>query len=215
MSDAPRAGIYLRVSSERQETANQRPAVLQLCKARGYEIVRVYDETASTLKKRPVFDRMMVDAHRGEFQVLVTWAIDRLGRDLLTNINAVRRLSECGVRVVSVQETWLDTGGPVADLLLCVFSWLAESERRRIGERSKAAIERARANGIRIGRPPVQIDVAAARALIDSGVSYRKAARRLGIGTSTLHRILAADRVLAAASATRSGGDDIEKPVSR
>ena len=200
------AAIYLRVSTEGQDSANQRPAVLQLVKARGYKVVRVFEETASSAKARPVYDRMLVEAHRGEFEVLVVWALDRFGRSLVGNVNAVRQLSECGVRIVSVQEPWLDTHGPVRDLLLAIFSWVAEQERRRIGERSRAAIERARKEGKQIGRPRASVDVAKAVALIDGGMSYRQASRRLGIGAATLHRIVQAHHLLEHAASEASFG---------
>jgi DNA invertase Pin-like site-specific DNA recombinase len=67
---------------------------------------------------RPVFDRMVRDAHQGAFDVLVVWALDRFGRSMVGNLQAVLDLDRCGVQVVSVREPWLDTGSAVRPLLI-------------------------------------------------------------------------------------------------
>jgi DNA invertase Pin-like site-specific DNA recombinase len=103
------------------------------------------------------------------------------------------------VRLVSVQEPWLDTGGPVRDLLLAIFSWIAAQERARLRERTRAGLERARAQGKQIGRPRAKVDVAKAIALLDGGMSFRQVARELGVGASTLHRIVSAHELVSAA----------------
>jgi DNA invertase Pin-like site-specific DNA recombinase len=56
-------------------------------------------------------------------------------------------------RIVSVQEPWLDTGGPTRHLLLSIFGWVAEQERARLVERTRAGVERARRAGPVGGRP--------------------------------------------------------------
>ena len=146
-----------------------------------------------------MLDRLLLDAHRGEFEVLVIWALDRLGRSLADNVALVSKLSDCGVRIVSVQESWMDTGTPVRDLLLSIFSWIAEMERERLRERTRAGLERARAQGKQIGRPRAQVDMEEALRLLDEeGLSYRKAAKRLGLGASTLHRLVTEHRALSA-----------------
>lgn len=102
---------------------------------------------------------MMHDAHQGQFDVLVVWALDRFGRSTVGNIQAVLDLDRCGVQVVSVREEWLDTSGPVRSLLIAIFGWVAEQERVRLSERTKAGIERARRQGVHVGRPVVRVDV--------------------------------------------------------
>lgn len=73
----------------------------------------------------------------------------------------------------------------------------AEQERRRVGERTRAGLARARAKGTKLGRPRKHINIAYAQQLLAQGVSYRQAARKLGVGTSTLHRVLHAAALLA------------------
>jgi putative DNA-invertase from lambdoid prophage Rac len=135
---APRAAIYLRTSTDRQHTENQRPAVEQLATARGYDIVEVYEEQVSVTKHRPAWEQLKVGAHRGEFDVVIVAAIDRLGRSMVGNVQEILGLDQLGVQVVSAREPWLDTRGPVRQLLIAIFSWVAEEERRQIAARSHA-----------------------------------------------------------------------------
>jgi hypothetical protein len=103
---------------------NQRPEVEHLARARGYKVFTSYEEEASAAKKRPEYERMMKDAKRGAFQVLVIWALDRFGRSMTGNLADVLELDRIGVQVVSVRESWLDTGSPVRTLLIAIFSWV-------------------------------------------------------------------------------------------
>ncbi len=154
-----RAAIYLRVSSEDQTYENQRPDIERVVSTRGYKLVATYEEHASAAKPRAEFTRMMRDAHRGMFDVLVVWALDRFGRSMVGNIQAVLDLDRRGVQVVSVREPWLDTGGgAVRPLLIAIFGWVAEQERTRLSERTKAGMDRARRSGIHVGRPSSRVD---------------------------------------------------------
>jgi DNA invertase Pin-like site-specific DNA recombinase len=185
-----RAAIYLRVSKGERHTENQRPDVDRVIATRRLELVAEYKEKASAAKERAVFDRMMRDAHQGAFDVLVVWALDRFGRSMVGNLHAVLELDRCGVQVVSVRETWLDTGSAVRPLLIAIFGWVAEQERVTIVARTKAGLERARRDGVRLGRPPRAVDIRRARALLEDGVSLRQVAKRLRVPPMTLHGAL-------------------------
>lgn len=191
MAPSPRAAIYLRVSSEEQTYENQRPEIERLATTRGYELVASYAERASTTKRRDAFEGMMRDAHRGMFDVLIVWALDRFGRSMVGNIQAVLDLDRRGVQVISVREPWLDSGGPaVRPLLIAIFGWLAEQERVRLSERTKAGMERARRSGIHVGRPSARVDVARAYALKDEGKTVAQIAAHLKVSPATLKRTL-------------------------
>jgi putative DNA-invertase from lambdoid prophage Rac len=191
-----RAVAYVRVSTSDQNPSNQKPDLLRIARARGLEIITVYEEKASTAKRRPALEAMLLAAHRGRFDVLLLWALDRLGRSMVENLSTILTLDQLGVTVVSARENWLDTASPVRPLLIGIFSWVAEQERSRISERTRAGLARARSKGIRIGRPPKELDVQKLRSLRESGRSYREIARMVGAGASTVHRVLAADDVL-------------------
>jgi DNA invertase Pin-like site-specific DNA recombinase len=192
-----RAALYLRVSGDRQTTENQRPDVEQVVAARRYTIVATYEEQASAVKHRPMYEAMLMDAKRGKLDVLVVWALDRLGRSLVGNLQDVLELDRLGVQIVSVRESWLDTSGPVRSLLIAVFSWAAEQERARLVERTKAGLERARKRGP-LGRPRKAVDLDRARDLRAQGKTLRQVAAQLGVGPATLHRALAASRAVTA-----------------
>jgi putative DNA-invertase from lambdoid prophage Rac len=147
-----KAAIYLRVSTHTQSFENQRPDVLTVLKLRGLELVETYEEQASSIKKRPEFERMKADARRGKFGVLVIWAIDRFGRSMNRNILDVLEMDKLGVKVMSVKEPWMDTAGPVRDLLVAIFSWVAQQEREQISARTKAGLAVARLRGSVLGR---------------------------------------------------------------
>lgn len=190
MATQPRACIYTRTSTEEQHTANQLTELEQLARKRGFEVVHTVEETMSAMKKRPGLDDAFQRAHRGEFDVFVVWALDRLGRSMTGNLAAVLELDRLGVQVISMREPWLDTGGPVRGLLVAICSWVAEQERARIVERTKAGLARARREGRVIGRPRVSVDLDEALRLRRRGMPVASAARSMGVSTSTLNRAL-------------------------
>ncbi len=185
-----KAGLYVRVSTDRQTADNQLAEVTQLAVARGYESV-VYEEVESAAKVRPVLDRMLADVRAGRVQAVAVWALDRLHRSMTGAINTVLELDRLGVPVLSVREGWLEMNGPVRPLLVAIFGWVAEQERTRLIERTKAGVERARRQGKRLGRPPASpILLYAARDLVASGVAVAEAARQKGVARSTLQRFM-------------------------
>lgn len=184
------AALYVRVSTDRQTTANQLGELRQLAAARGFAAV-VYEETESAAKRRPVLEQLMDDARRGKVRAVLVWALDRLDRSMGTCIARVLELDRLGVPVVSVREPWLDTSGPVRSLLVAIFGWCAEQERSRLIDRTKAGLERARAQGKRIGRPPASpVLMGAAADLVEDGQSIRSAAARLSVAERSLRRFL-------------------------
>jgi putative DNA-invertase from lambdoid prophage Rac len=148
--------VYYRVSSDRQTLANQVPDVERFIRQRGMTIDPscVYTETKSAAKQRPVYDAMLEDGKNGKFQTLVVWSIDRFGRSMMGNLDAILALDAISVKVVSVREVWLDTRGPIRELLIAIFSWVAQQERTRLIERVRAAQSVRRDTGKAVGRAP-------------------------------------------------------------
>jgi DNA invertase Pin-like site-specific DNA recombinase len=124
----------------------------RLAEARGYELVE-YEEVESAAKARPVLERLLADARAGRIHAVSVWALDRLHRSMVGAIQTVLELDRLGAQVLSVRECWLDTSGPVRPLLVAIFGWVAEQERARLIERTRAGLERARREGKRLGRP--------------------------------------------------------------
>lgn len=200
------AALYLRVSTDDQDTSNQQPELLAIARARGLEVLEEYSETESAAKRRPVFARMLEDARRARFQVLLIWSIDRFGRDTIRNVADVLELDRLGVQVVSAREAWLDTTADPAlrRLLIVIFSWVAEQERARLVERTLAGLARARAQGKALGRPPrmTRRELEAAARMAQDGRSVRAMAVALKVPRSTLQRALATE-------ASRKGGPGV------
>lgn len=178
-----KAVIYLRVSTREQDNANQLAECLELANARGWGTAQLYEEVASGVaKSRPVWEQVKNLARVGKIGAVIVWSLDRVGRSMFRTIADVGELADLGVRVVSVREPWLDTGGPSHGLLLAVFAWVAQHEHERIRERTRAGLERARAEGRVPGRPRVEISPQAlhrARLLAASGMGRREVARQL------------------------------------
>jgi DNA invertase Pin-like site-specific DNA recombinase len=184
--------VYLRISTDRQTVENQAAEVRQLAVARGYEPV-VYEEVESAAKARPVLDRMLSDVRAGRVRAVAVWALDRLHRSMTGAINTVLELDRLGAPVLSVREGWLDTSGPVRPLLVAIFGWVAEQERTRLIERTKAGLERARREGTPLGRPRTSpAKLAAAVERVRGGMSIREAAKAGGVNRETLRRAVVA-----------------------
>jgi DNA invertase Pin-like site-specific DNA recombinase len=199
MKPTKRCAVYLRVSSSAQTTSNQEADVRRLAEARGYEPV-IFEETESAAKARPVLEAMLSDVRAGRVHGVGVWAIDRLHRSMVGAINTILELDRLGVPVMSVREGWLDTSGPVRPLLVAIFGWVAEQERARLIERTRAGLERAKRQGKRLGRPatsPVLLHAAAA--LVARGEPVAAAARAKGVSRGALRRFLAENPTSASA----------------
>ena len=147
-----KAAVYLRVSTDRQDEANQEPDCHAVCLARGWQWVD-YHERESGVRYRPKWAQLIADARAGRIRAVVVWSLDRIGRRMWDVVADIRELARVGCEVVSVRESRLDTGGPARDLLLAVFAWVAQFEHERLSARTKAGLARARATGKVIGRP--------------------------------------------------------------
>jgi DNA invertase Pin-like site-specific DNA recombinase len=189
MNSRPLA-IYARVSTSEQSVENQIPHLRRLADARGQKVAQIYAENISATKHRPEFTAMMKAAHGGKIGTVLIWALDRLDRSMLGAMQTVLELDRLGVRVISLNEAWLDTSGPVRSLLVGVFGWISEQERVRVSERTKAGLDRARRRGVKLGRKGFDIDVNRARALRQQGKSYRKIATILGVSVGKVHESL-------------------------
>ncbi len=193
-STSGKAGIYLRVSTREQTVENQERELRQWADRLGFQVVKVYADTASGARSdRAALVAVLAGAHRREFDVLLIWSLDRLSREGIGAMaQYIEQLRAAGTRVMSHQEPWLDTGGPVGDLLVAIFAWVAQQERQRIGERIRAGLARARAQGVRLGRKPRVVDLDEIRRRRALGHGWRRIARALKTPTSTLRRHLEA-----------------------
>lgn len=154
-----KAIIYARVSKEEeglQDPQNQIQPLMEWSKGLGYELGEVFiDKVSGGTSDRPEFKRMMGLAAQHRFDIILIWALDRFSRESLSNtLNYIERLKKANVGLKSYQESWLDTTNEgTGQLLLAIFAWVASFERKRISERTKAALQKRKNLGMILGRP--------------------------------------------------------------
>ena len=147
---------YVRVSDPCQNADNQLPALKEYCERRGWELSFIYEETASAWRggRQAELSKAVRYARRGRFKILLVWALDRLSREgPLAILILVHRLGQLGVRVVSLQESWTEAPGELAEVLYALTAWVARMESQRRSERTKAGMARLKAQGTKLGRP--------------------------------------------------------------
>lgn len=186
--------LYSRVSTDKQTTENQLIELRAVAERHGWIIVDEYiDQGISGAKgrgQRPQFDRLLKDAARRRFDLIASWSVDRLGRSLQ---DLVGFLSEIHAKKVDLylHVQGMDTTTPAGKALFQMMGVFAEFERAMIQERVKAGLERARAQGKQLGRPPVPAKTEAKiKQLRDTGMGKLKIARTLGVGVSTVQRVV-------------------------
>jgi DNA invertase Pin-like site-specific DNA recombinase len=188
-----RAALYLRVSTDRQTVENQEIQLRQVAERRGWEVVEVYHDAGISGSKgradRPGLDQMLKDASRRQFDVVLCWAIDRLGRSLIDLLATIQHLEAVGVDLYIDQQS-IDTTTPMGKLIFQVCGAFAEFERSMIQTRIHAGLKRAKAQGKVLGRPKVDERVEAAiRHSLKKGNGTKKTAQLAGVGIGTVLRI--------------------------
>jgi DNA invertase Pin-like site-specific DNA recombinase len=195
-----RAAIYARVSTTNhgQDVSMQTRELRQFAEARGWNVLGEYlDEGISGTKdRRPALDRLMSDAHKRKFDVVVCWRFDRFARSVSHLLRALENFNALGIAFVSLREN-VDTTTPTGKMIFTVLGAVAELERSLIVERVRAGLRNARAKGKRLGRPRVAVDALRISRLRAQGESWRAIAAEMGSNTATVRRaILARDKNL-------------------
>ena len=151
-----RVALYVRVSSDEQSVENQLIQLKAWVTSRGWEIVAIYQESESAWKAghQAELARLKADAAKRKFDAVLVWALDRLSREgALAILQLVSTLKICGVKVISFQESWTEAPGELAEVLYAIAGWVARMESQRRSERTKAGLERLKAEGNKLGRP--------------------------------------------------------------
>src|SRR5882672_10202035 len=189
-----RIAIYLRVSTSKQDTDNQRRELIAVADRSGWEIWRVYEDAgisgAKGRDKRPGLEAMMKAVNAREFDMVAAWSVDRLGRSLTDLLGILQELHEKGVDLFLHQQG-LDTSTTAGGAMFQMLGVFAEFERGIIRERVNAGLARARANGTKLGRRRVKPTVEAQiRELKAAGMGILKIGRTVGVGTSVVQRVV-------------------------
>lgn len=189
-----RAGLYARVSTHDQQTLPlQRDALRGYVTQRGWTVVRQIEDVGSGAAERPRREELMKLARRRALDVILVWRLDRWGRSVADLVVTLRELTELKVGFVSLSEA-LDLTTPSGRAMAGMLAVFAEFEREILRERVKAGITRARQEGRPHGRPrTAALQAAEVRRLAAEQVSKSEIARRLGIGRTSVRRILAGE----------------------
>lgn len=203
-----RAALYVRVSTDHQTVAHQLESLRAVAERRGWDVVEVYQDAgisgAKGRDKRPGLDAMLNDASRRRFDVVMCWAIDRLGRSLIDLLGTIQHLEAAGVDLYLDQQA-IDTTTPMGRLLFQITGAFAEFERTMIRQRINAGLKTvkaaiatkgsftARSSGVvrkRLGRPGADPEkLKAGTKLLAQGVGILATAKQVGLGTGTVQRL--------------------------
>lgn len=187
--------IYARVSTDKQTCENQLIELRATAERMGYEIVSEYlDEGISGTKSRqdrPALNAMMKSATQRKFDLVMCWSIDRLGRSLQHLVEILNELQSLKVDLMFLQQG-LDTSSASGRMMFSVFGALAEFERNLIRERVIAGQQRAKASGVKLGRPSKMNDGMrnAIQILREKGMGIKQIAKQLGVGIGTVYSVI-------------------------
>jgi DNA invertase Pin-like site-specific DNA recombinase len=180
----------MRVSTLDQHPETQLYDLRGLAAQRGLEIVEEYTDKISGAKaKRPGLDRLMADARRGKFDVVLVAAFDRIARSVRHFLEVLDELTHLNIEFVSFREN-VDTGGPLGRAMIVIIGAIAELERNLIIERVRAGMRRAKLEGQRIGRAPLDVDRQALLRDRARGVSLSEMAKLHQISRASVCRII-------------------------
>lgn len=186
-----RAALYARVSTPDQHLETQLYDLRKLAAQRGFEVVCEYCDRgiSGSKSKRPGLDAMMQDSRRGEFSVVLVAAFDRIARSTKNFLEVVDELNSLSIEFVSAREA-IDTSGPMGRMFLTMVGSIAELERSLIVERIKAGMRRAKIEGRRLGRAPLDVDRDALVRDRLSGMSLTHVAKRYRVSRATVVRLV-------------------------
>ena len=192
------AALYLRVSTKEQTTDNQRLELERVAQAKGWQISAIYEDEgisgAKGREKRPSYDRMLKDAVRARFDVLMAWDVSRLGRSLTHLVQCLDDLHSNGVDLYLHQQA-IDTTTPSGKAMFQMTGVFAEFERAMIRERVKAGLARAALAGTKLGRPRIRVSRTAVVEDRRKGMSLRSISELHQISLGTVHSIVSEARL--------------------
>jgi DNA invertase Pin-like site-specific DNA recombinase len=194
-SGRSKAAIYVRVSTADQHVESQLYDLRELAAKRGFEVVKEYQDcgVSGRRARRPGLDALIADARRKHFSVILTAAFDRVARSVKHLLQLMDEFDDLGVVFVSRREN-VDTSGPMGRLFLTIIGSIAELESDLIRERVLAGMRRARLDGVRIGRTPMNLDRAAIVRDRVGGMTLTAVSKKWGISRSLVCKLVKRSR---------------------
>jgi DNA invertase Pin-like site-specific DNA recombinase len=189
MPEPLRAVIYARVSTDEQNPETQLLPLRQFVACRGWALVGEYIDTASGLtEERPDYQQLRTDVRAGGVDIVVCWRYDRVARSIHALVNVLKEFQTLGIAFLSLHEKF-DTSTTPGEMMFAIIAGVAQMESELIRSRVRGGMERARAEGRHVGRPPLpQATQASIRRLWKKRTSTYRISKRLGIAYSTARR---------------------------
>jgi len=181
---------YLRISKREENLDNQRNAIREFAK----EDLIFFEDTVSgsvPAMQRKAFIDLFDYVEKMHPERIYVYEISRLGRSMIETFSIIQELEKRGVMVIPVseKERWLaTTDKSVRNLIMAIFSWVAEREREMLIERTKNGLERAKKEGKKLGRPAKEINWKEVEKYREKGISYSAISRILDVPYPTLIR---------------------------
>ena len=185
--------IYSRISRESSDNTNQLLILRDYCHKMNYEIYDEYVEVISGgSPNRPEFSRMMKDASKHKFNMVLFFALDRLTREgTRKTIQYLQQLDDYGVAYKSYTEQYIDSSGIFKDVIIALLSTLAKQERVRTSERVKAGLEKSRLQGRIGGRPTLEVTkIEKIREMKSVGMSILAISKELHVSRGSVYLYL-------------------------
>lgn len=182
---------YVRVSSRSQNYDLQVESIKQFCKVRDFDLIKVFgDQQSGKNMDREEFQKMistLIDMKNPQsVEALVVTKLDRVGRSVIDLVRFMRGLADNKIDFITTQES-IDTTNSQGRLLFHIMSALAEYERELINERTEAGLKKYLANGGKMGKPKMEIDMVEVRRLLELKVPKTAIARKMKISMPTLY----------------------------
>ena len=186
-----RCVIYSRVSTEGQEVENQIKLLKEICERKGYQLVDVISDVMSGTKgraDRKGFDKLIKGSVKKEWDSILVWSVDRLGRSLKDLVSFLEDINSVGCDLY-IHQSGLDTSTPSGKMMFQMIGVFAEFERSMISERVKLGMQR---TDKKIGRPTNINEglINSVKFMRGQGVAIKKIAKELKIGVGTVYKVM-------------------------
>jgi DNA invertase Pin-like site-specific DNA recombinase len=187
---APRVAAYAHTNTGPQDLEDQLAEIRQWVAQRGWELVATYTDGGPGVRAdRANFQRLLADTVHRQFDAIVIQRFDRAARSVRELVVAFARFRRCDVVVVSLAED-VDTSTAAGELIFHVMAAIGQFDRALTGDRIRSGLARARAEGVRLGRPPANARPEQAHALRQAGLLIGEIARQLRCSRATVRRRL-------------------------
>jgi DNA invertase Pin-like site-specific DNA recombinase len=188
-----KVAIYARVSTNDQTVENQVRELREVADKMGAAEIKVFtDQGISGAKgrdKRPALDEMLKAVTRREIDKVMIWSVDRMGRSTSDLVLILDEINQSGTDLY-IHRNGIDTSTASGKAMFGMLGVFAEFERDMISVRVKAGLERAKANGVKLGRRPTsQIVAKQICERRERGESVRKIAKALDVSIATVSRV--------------------------